>query len=239
MTFSDSTNKSGIVEKIDDLLGTTAESYPLTKKVRDVNLGLDRVLSLIFRAGGKWAFDDSNFDSFPIITGNLVQGQRDYSFTEDTEGNLILDIAKVYIKDEEGIYHELSPFDPRNDGGETSFEDGLDVEDTPSCYQKLGNAIRFNVEPSYSATDGIKMYVSREGSYFSTTDTTKTPGFAGLFHVYLAYFAAAEYATAKNMTILPNLESKKAGMEKDITSYYGSRERDTKAVLKGRITPHR
>jgi len=111
MQFSDVANKSGIVELIDANTGSNSISYTIEDKTRDINLALDRVFSLIFSVGGTWQFDDSNHTDYPIITTNLVSGQRDYSFVTDGAGNFILDIYKVMVDDGTGIFRELTPVD--------------------------------------------------------------------------------------------------------------------------------
>lgn len=241
MIYSDPVGKSGIVEKVDALSGSSSDSYPIEEKTRDINLGLDRVFSIIFRAGGKWKFDDSNHEDYPTITADLVQGQRDYTFTEDEQGNLILEIEKVFIKTQasgggQGVFQEIFPADPTSERGTETFYDGLDVQATPWRYQKQGNGLILGTLPGYSQEDSIKMYISREGSYFSVDDTTKMPGFAGLYHSYLAIFAALEYAKANTLTVAASLAVDKANMEDEIQKFYGNRARDERSVMRPRIT---
>lgn len=241
MIFSNPATKEGIVEKIDDLCGATLDTYPLIKRVRDINLGLDRVFSIIFKAGGKWKFDDSNHEDFPLITADLVAGQRDYAFTTDEEGNLILEIEKVFIKTQannggQGVFQEIYPVDPTSEHGTQGFTDGLNVQATPYRYQKLANAIILDSVPSYSQDDSIKMYISREANYFSVSDTTKMPGFAGLYHSYLSVFAALEYAKAKQLAVAASLTVDKTAMESEIEIHYGNRARDERPRVRPRIT---
>ena len=58
---------------------TTTTSYPTADLTADVNLGLDKIWAIIFTSNGTWQWDDTNHTSdYPIITTDLVSGQRDY-----------------------------------------------------------------------------------------------------------------------------------------------------------------
>lgn len=248
MVFSSPSDNSGIVEKIDAYLGTDSQQYPLADKARDVNLGVDRVTGLILQAGGKWKHDDSNQEDYAIAMCDLTQGVRDYPFASDSGNNLVLEILRVFIKTQDsngqsGIFQEIYPADPTSEPGLQDFTNGLNVQATPFLYEKLGTGIILSPVPSYSQADSLKVYYSREASYFTAADTTKKPGFAGLFHKYLAIYAAYEYATANSMSIaggvlrngaMTGLLREKAQMEADIIEFYGNRARDERAVMRGR-----
>src|SRR3990167_10378043 len=100
--FSDTTNYKGIIQLIEKELGfkrgdISGDANLLKEITADVNLAWDDYLTIALPASGKWQFDDSNQTDYPIIKTNLVDGQRDYTFTTDEGGNLILDIYKVAI----------------------------------------------------------------------------------------------------------------------------------------------
>lgn len=235
IVFSESTTKTGICELIDDLVGTDTTSYSLAKKARDVNLALDKVFSIIFRAGGSWQFDDANHTDYPILTTNLVSGQRDYTFTEDSGGNLILDIYKVMVKGSDGVFRDLTPIDQQGfDTNELNpavnhhtINDGQNGTGTPTAYDKTGNGIFLDLIPNYNSTGGLKIFVNREASYFTSADTTKVAGFAGLFHEYLALRPAYMYAQRHGLENANRLKQEMLEMELGIEKYYGQRERDT------------
>lgn len=232
LQFSDSTNKRGIIELIDANVGTDSTQYSTAQKTRDVNLALDRVFALIFQVGGTWQFDDSNQTDYPIITTNLVKGQRDYSFTTDGSSNLILEIYRVLVADPAGIFHDVYPVDVEQKRAPQSFVDGLNIQGQPFTYDKLANGIFLDPIPGFNATGGLKIYISREGSYFTTSDTTKKPGFAGLFHEYLALRPSWQFAVRKGLSNASGLQSQMLQMEQDIMDFYKSREKDTQKILR-------
>lgn len=235
LQFSDTTNNRGILQLIDANCKTNSTSYPTTDKTRDVNLALDRALQIIFDSCGTWQFDDGNNTDYPIITTNLVSAQRDYSFTSDGSSNLILDIYKVFAKDNSGVYHEIDPVDVVNGVNTSSFTDGNNTGGQPIRYDKLGNGIFLDPVPNYNSTAGLKIYINREASYFTTSDTTKKAGFAGLFHEYLALRPSYQYAYRNSLSNVNSLQAEMLKMEQDLATYYSGRTRDERR----RITPNK
>lgn len=208
---------------------------------------MDDFMAIAIKSSGTWQFDDSNHTDYPIIRTNLVSGQRDYSFTTDESGNLILDIYKVIIYDANGFGREIYPIDAQTtdfQGSFTSdFYDGQNRTGVPTRYDKTANAIFLDYVPNYSATNALEVYINRESTYFTSSDTTKKPGVPGLFHKYFALKPALDYARRNNLSILPRLENEVMKFEGDeskriigsIEKYFGRRERD----IKRRMVPAR
>src|SRR3990167_2540415 len=206
-------------------------SYPASQMNVDINLAVDKVFSTIFRVGGMWQFDDSGHIDYPTIKTNLADGQRDYPFTTDEQGNLILDIYKVFVKDQSGIYHEIPTVDVASNSNTAGFTDGQDTEGVPDRYDKLANGIFLDPIPSYNSTEGLKILISREGSYFTTSDTTKKPGFAGIYHEYLLLRPSYDFARLNSLANAETLKRDMLEMEKDIEEYYSFRDRDAKNMI--------
>lgn len=237
LVFSNTTTKSGIIQQIErncgfndgDISGNTTL---LAQFTGDVNTTHDKVLSLIFGVGGTWQFDDSNQTDYPIITTDLVANQRDYPFLTDSSSNLILDVYKVFVKQSgtTGTYTEIYPVDVQSNAP-TSFTDGLNIAGLPNSYDKTANAIFLDPIPNYSLTDGLKVYINREGSYFATSDTTKKPGVAGLFHEYYALRPSYMYCMRNGLKISETLKRDMLEMEQAMTDYYKAREKDVQKRL--------
>lgn len=207
-------------------------SYLQADLTADINLAVDRFLSIAIPASGKWQLDDSNHTDYPIITTNLVASQRDYSFTGDENGNLILDIYKVMVKDPSGVYNEIKPVDQQSDSDVSSFWDGKESTGTPIRYDKTANGIFLDPVPSYNSTGGIKIFINREGSYFTTDDTTKKAGFDGRFHEYFALYPSYLYATRNNLLTREVFKRDLAEMEALIKYTYAGRERGVSRSIK-------
>lgn len=204
----------------------------------DVNMALDKAYAIIFEVGGTWQFDDSNHTDYPIITTNLVSGQRDYSFTSDEDSNLILDIQKVLAADENGLFYELTPVDVPS-GAPSNYWDGQNTTGLPSSYEKNANGIFLNPPTDYNRTAGLKIYISREGSYFTVADTTKKAGFAGLFHEYLALRPSYQFAYRNSLPNVNSLKNEMLEMENSIRDYYKAREKDVVKVIRPAINNSR
>jgi len=192
---------TNIVAKINSSTGANDTSYSLANKVIDVNLALDEAFALIFSLGGTWQFDDNNHTADPIITANLVDGQRDYHFTADEQSNVILDILRVMAKNSAtGIFKDLTRIDMVR-GGAVTMNDGVATEGVPTEYGLIGNGIFLDLIPSYNSTNGLKVYINRQASYFVSTDTTKVAGIDGLCHDFLYLKPAYEYARNHNLAV--------------------------------------
>jgi len=234
LVYSNTTTKAGIIQRIEQELGFTdafisGNSTRLTQWTASINLALDNVLSIIFKADGRWQFDDSNHTDYPIITTNLVASQRDYAFTADENSNLILDIYRVLARSSTTTpYYDLKPVDVQ---GDNEFEigglaDGLNNEGVPKTYDKTANGIFVDPIPSSTITSGLKIYINREGSYFTTSDTTKKPGFAGLYHEYLVLEPAYRYARAHRLDSQEALRRDLKELEQSMIQFYSRREKD-------------
>lgn len=227
-----SLNFTQTTELIDRNCKSNSSSYPLSEKTADINLALDKVIATIFKVGGRWQYDDSNHTDYPIITTTLTSGTRDYPFVTDEQGNLILDIYKVMIKvSSTGDYVEIDPVDQQSDSDTQSFYANDTVTGVPSRYDKTANGIFFDVIPNYTATDGIKIFINREGSYFTTSDTTKKAGFAGLFHEYLALRPSYQYASRNGLPNKNDLKNEMLEMETDIKKHYRDRSKDERPII--------
>lgn len=231
MVFSDVTNNSGLVQDADFMLGTDATRYPLKDKARNANNWLDKAVTLIFEADGRWQFDDSNYTDFNVATTDLVSGQKDYTLAVT---HLI--IERVEIKDSNGQWVKLKALDLSNlpDVALSSLEseDGM-----PIWVDKTGESLNLIPAPNYASVGGLKVYFKRGMQYFNAdgTATTATPGFASIFHKYISLGMAFDYAEKKGMAIKDSLQKRILTMEQDIQNFYGKRDVDDKVKL--RIRP--
>lgn len=225
--------------QIDTLIQTNTKcstvSYSIAERTVDENLALDKAFALIFQVGGRWQFDDSNHTDNPIVRTNMVSGQRNYAFTTDEQGNLILEFFKVMVKQSASsdVYVEIFPVDQQSDEYVNGFWDNVNVTGIPTRYDKTANGIFLDCVPSYNATQGIKIIISRVGSYFTTSDTTKKPGFAGLFHEYVALRPSYFYALRNNLKNVNGLKNEMLEMERDIKKHYRDRSKDENLVVSG------
>lgn len=235
LEFNNSVTGAGIIQVIQRLTGAqsgTTASYPLIDKTVDVNSALAQYFIIANQAAGRWQVDDTNQTDYPIIFGNVVAGQQDYAFTVDEDGNQILDIYKVRIKDSLGNWHTLIQRDLQ-DGNDVPLNDTTQTS-CPTKYDVTSNGIFLTDIPNYTSVEGLEVYISRTPSYFVSTDTTKSAGIPHIFHEYLALRPAYFYCLTKGLPkykeyykTLYGIDGK-GGMEKSIADYYSNRNRDEK-----------
>lgn len=213
-------------------------SYTNADLTADENIALDRVMDLIFKSSGRWQFDDSNHTDYPFITTSLNASQRDYTFTTDEQGNLILDIYKVMVKDPNGIYTEIEPVDQQSDEYMEGFWSGQNTTGIPTRYDKTANGIFLDAIPSYTSANGLKIFINREGSYFTTSDTTKKPGFSGIFHEYIALYPSYLYAMRNSLPNKDSLKKDLDDMELKIQQHYRDRSKDETLVITSELVDY-
>lgn len=232
LAFNDTSTLKGLVQmyereigaNLGDVSGSTSRLKTFTA---DANLTMDDYLAIAIQASGTWKIDDSNHTDYPEIYTNIVANQREYVFLTDENGNAILDIYRVYAKDSaSGAYRLLESTDIDTEHEASSFTNGLNATGFPQSYDKLANAIRFDVLPSANVTDGLKVSINREGSYFTYTDTTKKPGYPGLHHKYFYLKPALDYARRNTLTSYPRIEGEVMKIEREIKEYFDRRAKD-------------
>ena len=232
LVFNDTTTLRGLVQlyerEIGANLGDVTSSTQLLKQfAADANLAMDDYLTMAIQSSGTWKIDDSNHTDYPEIYTNIVANQREYTFVTDENGNAILDIYKVYVKDSaSGAYRLLETYDSDSETEASTFSNGMSTTGLPSAYDKHANSIRFDVLPTGNVTDGLKVSINREGSYFISTDTTKKPGFPGVHHKYFYLKPALDYARRNTLSSYPRIEGEVMKLERDIKEYFDRRAKD-------------
>ena len=219
------------VALIDVEVKTNTTSYPLATKVLDINVALDDAIDIAIRSCGIGQYDDTNNTDYPFITTDLNSGQRDYTYTQDSSGNLILDIYRVMVMDSTGVFQEIPQVDMQSERWTESFYDGQNITGQPTKYDRTGNGIIFDVIPNYSQTAGLKMFINREGSYFTVNDTTKKAGIDGRLHEYLVVSPACKYAERNSLSNHTSLYNRKVLLEKKISEVYSKKDRGVRKIL--------
>ncbi len=118
------------------IVGANATSYPIADLTRNVNRHFDEIVGAIFNSGGRWQSDDSNQTDYPIATAALVSGQQDYVLDVTH-----LKIHRVEYKDENGDWHKLKQFDPKELPG-TALTDYKETDGiSPEYYDFIANSL--------------------------------------------------------------------------------------------------
>jgi len=232
MVFSNSTTKAGVVEEIDFLVNTDDNTYPIAEKTRNINRALDRVVSMILSVDGKWQFDDTNSSDLPIARADINASQYDYTF--DAEH---LKVLRLEIQDDSGNWRVIPQRDIRDI--KEGLLDASSPASQPAFYDVSGTQIFLYPATNYSKTDGLRVHFQRVVNYFTTTDTTKQPGFAKNFHRLMSLWGAYDYCVSKRLDQGGLLRQEINTMESELKDFYSKRDAAVQPVLKVKVNSSR
>jgi hypothetical protein len=238
MVFSDTTNKSGILQRIEMTLGLpdgaiTGDTTQLAYFTTLVNETYYDIVMHILSAQDSWDFDDKNYTDYPIATTDMVADQRDYPFPSALK---VMKIKRVDVTYNGVDYYKATPIDS------SEFGDGLgnpETEDrnfskTSPAYDMQANAVFvYPLPTTEDVTAGAKIRLEfyRELDDFITTDTTKEPGVDRPWHELLPMGAAVKYAIIRNMDSTRNLKQTFEEKLMMLREYYSRRQDDKSPVL--------
>ena len=219
------------------LCDADTNSYTAANLLITINQAYEEVVSKLLLADGRWQFDDNNFTTFPIATTTLANSQPDYTFD-----NSHLKILRVEIKDVNGNYYKLDPFDiddlERLGGANIATTEFYETDGRPLYYDKQGSSLVLYPAPdngvSVTLSAGLKIYFQRTADVFTSaqvTTGTKQPGFASSFHPLLAYKAALPYCIKFKPERVSGINAKVVDLEAGLEKFYSKRDRDEKPTM--------
>lgn len=214
-------------------------SYTAADLLRRINDAYEEVVGIIIGCDGLWQFDDTNFTDFPIGTTTLVNSQNDYAFDVS-----MLEIERVEVKDNSGLWHQLNPIDKSQVG--EAIDEFMKTDGLPIYYDKQGASIILYPAPdngvSVTLASGLKVYFQRTAAIFTAAEVTtgtKLPGFASSHHYLLSYKAALPYAMSYKKDRVPMLMAEIGRREKALIDHYSRREKDRRKMLSMGGVSHR
>ena len=243
MQLSGATAEQDLTSFIDFLCDSDATSYPLRRKVQQINNALEELVGKIVSADGTWQFDDTNYTNEPVGTGTLVEGQQRYHITSE-----YLDIAMIEILNQNGTkYQKIFPLD-YTQLGDLSPEDffGTDSAGSPVkgqvlYYDKLGDQLYLYRSPAatnHTLAAGIRIWFKRTINLYTMTDNTtmtaghasREPGIPSPYHTLLCFMAAIPFCIKYHKDRVPLYQAKVTEMTKALLDFYGRREKDVQKV---------
>lgn len=241
MVYNATSAKNGILQKCEFYLfgsnygSITGDTTRLAEFTSLCNDAMDSASDILLSSDNTWQWDDTNYTTFPIAVTDLVDNQADYSL-ETTHHK----IESVEALDSTGNYYPLYPIDTsdimRKGLSPTEYYEDKGL---PQFYDKLGNSLVLYPAPDsaqVTAMDGLKVRFQRSAEYFTTSDTTKEPGFSSIYHILVPLYASFEYAVANDMTNKMNILSAKIAKEESkLKRYMQSRNKDERPIISMRI----
>jgi len=198
MKINDADTSQSLYHFTKNLVGlseTDAVSLTIQQFIRSANAYLYRAGLIAWRTDGGWKFDDSNYNDLPIATATLVNGQQTYTLPTTA-----FDIERVEVKDSNGDFVKINPI--KKERISDAMSEFRETNGMPEYYYLLNGMLFLYPAPDatkVTVTNGLKLYIARNVSEFTTSDTTKEPGFNTSCHSLISYGSALDYAIAKNM----------------------------------------
>ena len=239
MTYSDTTNKSGIIQNVETMcdLGD-AHISGNTANLRYFNGMINRVQSrvwhLIHQLTGNWSYDDGSNTDLPVATTDLASGTGSYALPSDA-----LTVKRIEVKDENDNWYKLKPLvEERIHGAIDEFND---VDGTPIHYTLKNGVVKLYPAPNYAKSDGLKIYYDREAVAFDHDATTATPGFASPYHEIIPIGASIEWYKIKQpqSPTLQGYIQDYMKLEQSIKEHYSKRFKDYKPKVSRAYSTYR
>lgn len=207
---------------------TNSSSFPIADLTQSANNANERVSSLILKNDSRWQFDSTEQTDLPIATTTITSGQKDYSLETSH-----LSVDRVEVKDSSGTWHVLTPIDQQELKRDKlqALSDYQSTNGVPNEYDLIGNSILLYPTPNFTQAASLKVYFTRGPVAFTTSDTTKTPGFNSLFHDLIPLWVAYDYKLANQHKDAERFFQQIIIKENELENYYGLRNRDVRPRL--------
>lgn len=257
MQYSDTTNKNGILQRIEGFLSlgdgviTTDTTYLKPYFTALINEVYKKIVTIILQSMDGWEWDDYSITATsPIATRAMVASRRDYSFNSanwvqigreggsDASSAVInpLQISRVDVTYDGTNYYKAEAFDSSETGmglGNDTTTDARFSKTSP-MYDLRNNAIW--LYPLASASDvsaGAKIRITflRNPTAFTTNDTTKEAGFDDNFQIMLPIGASLDWAISKGDPRKNDLMLLWQEWEARLRQHYGKKDLDRRLQL--------
>lgn len=226
MVYNGNSDEQDIVSQIADSTGVN-KTADIKRITRAVNETMRLIWAWIFESYGGWQYDDANQTNLPSATTALVANQQKYTIPSDA-----ITVRQVSYKDTAGNWHDVDPItaeDIHSVSEETEF---YDTPGLPRYYRMIGNVINIYPAANYSQPASLRMQFDRGSVAFTSTDTSKTPGFVSEFHGAVSVGASFIIASDKTLKNTNNLAGRWAEYERNIKAYYKARFAELNPVKK-------
>ena len=234
MTLSETTNNSGLVQRVEFWTrrpyGTSGDD--LKEIINGLNGAFEKILPYLLAYNDQIRWDDLNHTDAPSGKFNMVANQNDYKVAVDDNSLDILNITHVRTIQATGDtnYQTLERIPSDDPRVPEILKPDTSVTGTPGAYVELGNRIYLDTLPANNVTNGIQIFFAREQQYFTVTgtseDDTTEPGFPKPFHELLALHFALDWNAVNRSDdtwLLKWIQNRIAKMESDFQDFINLR----------------
>ena len=200
-----------------DIVDNTELKSTFTNRL---NRSLDKFLGMAGAGSSLAKTDDTNFTNQPFSLFDIADGQNDYQFLTDEDGNSISDFTSVMIK-QGTTFTTLNKLTLDTANADLIMSPNA-KPGVPTGYLERNNTIFLDPVPNYSLSEGGKIFYKRAPSYFATTDSVKEPGLPFNFHDMLAVDASYSWLLVHKSNALVEIsrvENELQRLERDFKTY--------------------
>jgi len=241
MQFSDTSDeKAGLIQDCETIVFNeygkiTGNSDLLATFTNNLNRGYDKAVSIIIENDGRWQYDDDSYSDIAIVTTNVVSGQERYTIDASH-----MKITQVRVKDSAGNWSVVQPIDETDPIHRAYMtESSTTTQGIPNVYDKRGDQLIFYPQPDFNSTDGLEMRVQRQPNYFSTSDTSQTPGIAVLFHRFLTLSASLDYCVHNSLAQKNDIANMLADETARVEKFYSRRDKTEQKFIRAKQNRNR
>lgn len=194
------------------LTNSDSTSYTDAQLLININTWYQKVVSMIFESQDESDFDDARNTDYPIETTPMAAGVRDYPIPVS---NAVLKIKRVDLTYDGTNWYRGRPIDDGSVtydmGANSTITDQNFIKQNPR-YDVKYNAVFIYPAPvtaDVTAGGSIRIEWERNVTPFTSgelTTGTVVPGFDAPFHPMLAQGAAYDYAFARQLPQLAQLQ---------------------------------
>ncbi len=223
MVLSESTNKTGLIEDVDFILGTTSTEYTANDKKRNINRWYHFTIMEILKVNDEWDIRDTS------ATVDTVADTRSYQLSAAAGLNMsdILEIKRVEISYDGTAWYKAEPLEQAEFGealnASQSTVDGNFAESEP-YYDLRDDYIDMYPAPESAVSSGLKIWYTKTATELSANGDE--PVIAEEFHRILSLGAAYDWAMSRNLAMAANLRGEIEVMLQKLRDFYSQRITD-------------
>lgn len=238
MQFNDTTNKLGILQRIEFTVGLpdgaiTGDSTQLAYFTSLVNEVYYDIVTEQMRAQDTWDFDDTNWTDHAVATTPMVAAQRDFKLNTDPD---LFKIKRVDVTYDGTNWYQANA----TDSGRFQFGVGNDdkvddnFEKTAPAYDLRSNTLwLYPRAEADDVTAGAKIRIeyTRVLDVFTTADTSKQPGIDPVWHDLIPLGVSMKYAAFRNLEATKSLKVLYDERMANMREYYARKQDDFDTAL--------
>lgn len=235
--FNDTSGLTGLIQECEFLTGLgdaniSGNTALMKHFTRNINSRYHIVADMILQAEDGWDYSDYNQSDSAEAT--LVKNlTANTGYVKLALSDKVLKIRGLEITYDGTNWYKGTPMNIASSGKPfDSTSIGQRFTKSAPFYYQNGLYVYLYPTPDASVTSGVKIWIAKEITEYTTASTTVEPGFDEPFHKMLAIGASLDWASAKGKENKNDLAAMWADYEGRLKRSYGKKNMDEPLVLK-------